>query len=128
METEVLIKWEPTEEKRKSRKGSERMIRPDFGKWGQNAPEILKLSLEAEHKRTRERYQALYMIGTEQTNATQWAQQLGRQDVTVMNWVHKYNEHGPDGIEYRHSGGQPPFLSERGSRSDRYGQNQSTSR
>ena len=86
------------------------MIRPEFGKWGQSAQEILKLSLEAEHKRTRERYQALYMIGSGQANATQWAEQIGRQDVTVMNWVHRYNEHGPAGMVYRHSGGRSPLF------------------
>jgi hypothetical protein len=53
------------------------MVRPDFEKWGQNPKEILKLSLEAEHKRTRERFQALYMLGTEQANATQWVQVIG---------------------------------------------------
>ena len=86
------------------------MIRPDFEKWGQSAQEILKLSLEAKHKRTRERFQALYMIGTGQTNATQWAQEIGRQNVTVMNWVHTYNEQGPTGLIYRRSGGRTPLL------------------
>lgn len=88
------------------------MIRPDFEKWQQSPQEILKLSLEAAHKRTRERFQALYMIGTGQANASQWSQQIGRQDVTVLNWVHIYNAQGPAGLVYRHSGGRTPFLSQ----------------
>lgn len=86
------------------------MVRPDFEKWGQNPKEILKLSLEAQHKRTRERFQALYMIGTEQANASQWAQVIGRQNVTIINWVHSYNAKGPAGMVYRPSGGRAPFL------------------
>ena len=52
------------------------MIRPDFEKWGQKAEDIRQLSLTAAHPRSRERYQALYMIGTGQTNASQWAQTI----------------------------------------------------
>ena len=40
------------------------MIRPDFEKWGQKAKDIRDLSTDAEHKRSRERFQALYMIDT----------------------------------------------------------------
>ena len=86
------------------------MIRPDFAKWEQTPQDILKLSIQAAHKRTRERFQALYMIGTGQKNATQWAQEIGRQNVTVLNWVHSYNAQGPVGLAYRHSGGRTPFL------------------
>lgn len=86
------------------------MIRPDFEKWGQSPPEILKLSVQAAHPRSRERFQALYMIGTGQVNASQWAQQIGRQDVTVHKWVHTYNAQGPAGLEYRRSGGRTPLL------------------
>lgn len=86
------------------------MIRPDFAKWGQSPEELRRLSLEAEHARSRERFQALYMIGSGQRSATQWAQQIGRQDETVIGWVHRYNGAGPAGIHYQHSGGRPPFL------------------
>ena len=54
------------------------MIRPNFEKWEQNAPEIREKSVEAKHKRTRERFQAMYMIGTEQYNASQWAEMTNR--------------------------------------------------
>ena len=86
------------------------MIRPDFAKWGQSPADIRRLSLEAEHVRSRERYQALYLIGSGQTNATQWAKEIGRNQRTVLGWVHYYNEAGPAGIEYRHSGGRSPLL------------------
>jgi hypothetical protein len=31
----------------------------------------------------------------------------------VMNWIHRYNAKGPEGIPYQHSGGRPPFLTKR---------------
>jgi transposase len=86
------------------------MIRPDFAKWGQSPLDIRRLSVEAEHVRSRERYQALYLIGSGQTNASQWAKQIGRNQRTVLGWVHQYNEAGPAGIEYRHSGGRHPLF------------------
>lgn len=86
------------------------MIRPDFEKWGQKAKDIRDLSIKAEHKRSRERFQALYMIDTGQENASQWAQKIKRRKQTVLGWVHRYNEYGPESIHYQHSGGQQPKL------------------
>ena len=88
------------------------MIRPDFEKWGQKAENIRRLSVEAEHPRSRERFQALYMIGTKQKNASQWAKKIKRRKQTVLGWVHRYNEYGPESIHYQHSGGQQSKLSE----------------
>ena len=88
------------------------MIRPDFAKWGQTPEDIYRLSLEAEHPRSRERFQALYMIGTEQTNATRWAKRIGRQDQTVMEWIHAYNVSGPENLLYKRSGGRVPLFRE----------------
>lgn len=76
-----------------------------------------RLSLEAEHLRSRERFQALYMIGSGQKNASQWAQQINRQKQTVLKWVHRYNEFGPECITYQASGGAQPQLSEAEKRS-----------
>jgi transposase len=87
-----------------------RMIRPDFAKWGQTPEEIYRLSLEAEHARSRERFQALYLIGTQQTNATQWAERIGRQNQTVMGWIHKYNASGPTRLHYQRTGGNAPLF------------------
>lgn len=95
------------------------MVRPDTAKWGQSVADLRRLSVEAEHARTRERFQALYQIGSEQTNATQWAIEIGRDDNTVLGWVHTYNLLGPEAIYYRRTGGRPPFLPK--SRSSRSG-------
>lgn len=86
------------------------MLRPDFEKWDQSAEEMLRLSMEAAHPRTRERCLALYMIGTEQTNASRWSEQIERQSMTVQRWVRRYNEQGMAGIIYEHTGGPTPFL------------------
>lgn len=89
------------------------MIRPDVNKWGQTLADLRRLAVEAEHVRTRERFQALYMIGSEQSNATQWAVQIGRNDETVLAWVHTYNAAGPDALRYRRTGGRTPFFAKR---------------
>ena len=88
------------------------MVRPDFKKWDQSAEDIRQLSIKAEHPRSRERFQALYMIGTGQRNASQWAKSINRQKQTVLGWVHHYNDYGPDSLHYQHSGGRETKLSE----------------
>lgn len=86
------------------------MIKPDFGKWQQSLADMRRLMVEAKHERSRERFQALYMIGSGQSNATRWAQLIKRNERTVMTWVHLYNRAGPAGLHYQHSGGRSPFL------------------
>ncbi len=86
------------------------MLKPDLAKWHQTLAELHRLSLEAEHWRSRERFQALYMITSQHSNASEWARQIGRQTQTVMGWVHRYNRAGPDALHYQRSGGRPPFL------------------
>jgi transposase len=88
------------------------MIRPDFEKWNQSALEMRRLSIEAEHPRSRERFQALYIIGSGQKNASQWAKEINRQKQTVLDWLHSYNELGPASLNYQHSGGRQAKLSE----------------
>ena len=89
------------------------MLRPNFEKWDQSAREMLRLATEADHPRTRERCLALYMIGTGQCNATQWSQEIGRNSMTVQNWVNEYNEQGMAGISYQHSGGAAPLFAQK---------------
>jgi transposase len=89
------------------------MVRPDFAKWGQSPEEMRRLAIEADHPRSRERFHSLYMIGSGQKSATQWATETQRQPRTVLNWVHLYNEQGPDGLFYQASGGRSPFLANR---------------
>ena len=86
------------------------MLKPDLSKWQQTLPDIQRLALEAAHQRSRERFQALYMIASQHSNASEWARQIGRQEQTVMGWVHSYNASGPAALHYQRSGGRPPFL------------------
>ncbi len=86
------------------------MVRPDVQKWGQTTDELRRLATEAAHPRTRERFLALFVIAAGQSNATLWAERIGRCDECVMGWVHKYNERGPEAMAYRRTGGRAPFL------------------
>jgi transposase len=87
------------------------MVRPDFAKWQESAETMRQLSIEAEHPRSRERYQALYIVGSGQCTARQWAQVIGREDETVLRWIHDYNAGGSGRVSYRHSGGVRPLFS-----------------
>jgi len=86
------------------------MVRVEMAKWGQTLHDLRRASVEATHRRSRERFQALYLIASGQFNATACAAHLGRQDETVLGWVHRYNEHGPDALTYRRTGGRAPLL------------------
>ena len=90
------------------------MVRPDFAKWGQDAETIRHLALMTEHLRTRERFLALYMIGTGRMNASQWDQKIGCQPHTVLGWVHRYNAEGPASLYYRRTGGRRPLFAQKG--------------
>jgi hypothetical protein len=92
------------------------MIQPELSKWDQTLDDLRQLATDSEHARTRERFLALYMIASGQSNATQWAKEIGREDESVMNWVHTYNERGPDALPYRRTGGNAPLLQSRKSR------------
>ena len=86
------------------------MIRPDMSKWEQTLADLRLLSLNADHQRTRERFQALYMIAMSKPMPRSWAEEIGRNDETVLKWVHTYNEQGPTALLYQRTGGRPPFL------------------
>jgi transposase len=86
------------------------MVHLDLAKWGQSPKDLRELASTAAHARSRERYLGLYMIASGQTNATQWASEIGRTIDTVLRWVHRYNRGGVQAVEYRRSGGRPPFL------------------
>ena len=90
------------------------MIKVEMAKWRQTLEDLRLASLGEAHPRSRERFQALYLIASGRFNATTCAAHIGRQDETVLRWVHLYNKHGPDALTYRHSGGRSPlFLSSR---------------
>ena len=89
------------------------MVRVDCAKWGQTPEDLRRASVEAPHARSRERFQALYLIASGLFNATACAARIGRQDETVLGWTHRYNEHGPGALAYRRSGGRAPRLRRR---------------
>ena len=86
------------------------MIEVEMAKWGQTVEDLRQASLNQTHPRSRERFQALYLIASGQFNATACAAHIGRQDETVLRWVHLYNRHGPGALTYRHSGDRSPLL------------------
>src|ERR1043166_4125389 len=74
------------------------MIKVEMAKWRQTVEDLRRASLDEAHPRSRERLQALYLIPSGRFNATACAAHIGRQDETVLRWVHLYNKHGPDTI------------------------------
>lgn len=86
------------------------MLKLELAKWEQTVADLQRLAVEATHQRSRERFQALYMIASQHSNASEWASVIGRQAQTVMGWVHAYNRAGPCALRYQRSGGRPPFL------------------
>ena len=86
------------------------MIRVEMQKWGQSLEDLRRLALQAGHPRTRERFLALSLIADGTHNATTWADHFGRQDETVLRWLHTYNTEGPDALTYRRTGGPAPLL------------------
>jgi hypothetical protein len=86
------------------------MIKVELAKWGQTVADLRQASLNEAHPRSRERFQALYLIASGQFNASACAAHIGRQDETVLRWVHLYNRHGPRVLSYRHTGGRSPLL------------------
>jgi hypothetical protein len=90
------------------------MVRVAMAKWGQTLEDLRRASVQSTHRRRRERFQALYLIASGHLNATTGAAHIGRQDETVLGRVHRDNEHGPDALTYRRTGGRAPLLTSRG--------------
>jgi hypothetical protein len=84
------------------------MLRIDTARWGQTPDDLRRLAVEAPHARSRERFLALYEI-TQATCATAVAAETARHHQTVMRWVHRYNDGGPDALMFVHTGGLPFF-------------------
>jgi len=90
------------------------VIRVQLDKWGQTLEDLRRVSVEAPHPRTRERFLALYLIASGHFNATTCAAHVGRQDEPVLGWVHLYNQRGPAALAYRRTGGRSPLLTSNG--------------
>jgi len=88
------------------------MIQVELAKWRQTLEDLRLASLPEAHRRSRERFQALSSIASGRFPATTWAAHSGRQDETVLRWVHRYNRHGPDALASRHTGGRSPPVPE----------------
>ena len=88
------------------------MLTVDTERWHQNAETLREQALSAEHHRTRERFLAIYEV-SKGKNATQVGLTTKRNPQTVMEWVHRYNESGPEAMVYQHSGGHPPLCQAR---------------
>ena len=84
------------------------MLRVDYDRWGQTPEDLRQLATSAAHQRTRERFLALYEV-TQASCATEVATRTRRHPQTVMEWLHRYNEGGPEAVQYRRTGGRPPF-------------------
>jgi hypothetical protein len=84
------------------------MLHVDHDRWGQSAADLRDLAVRASHARSRERFLALHEI-VQGRCATEVAERTGRRPQTVMDWLHRYNNHGPAALLYRRSGGRPPF-------------------
>jgi transposase len=89
----------------------DQMLRVDYERWDQTPADLRQLALSASHARSRERLLALYNIA-QGACATDVAECTGRRPQTVMDWLHIYNEHGPEALVYQRTGGRPPFCPE----------------
>ena len=56
------------------------------------------MALSARHARSRERFLALHEIARGRC-ASEVAAHTGRHPQTVMGWLHRYNEGGPEAVE-----------------------------
>jgi Homeodomain-like domain len=92
------------------------MLRIEHEKWNQSLADLYDRAVKAPHARTRERFMALYEIAGRGTNPTSWAAEIGRHSQSVQSWVHAYNEHGPDVLTFRHTGGWVPLFVRRPAR------------
>ena len=85
------------------------MLSVECGRWGQAPEDLRQLATSAPHRRTRERFLALYEIAADSC-ATRIASRTRRHPQTVMEWVHLYNTSGPEALAYRRTGGRRPFF------------------
>lgn len=84
------------------------MLKVLHEKWNQSPENLYQSGLLEPHHRTRERFMALYRI-TCNESATQVALSINRATHSVWKWVKDYNESGPEALQYKRTGGHPPF-------------------
>ena len=86
------------------------MLTLDIAKWNQTPEDLRVASIQSPHPRSRERYAALYALTQQEQGATEIARSIKRHPQTVIRWIHRYNERGPEELEYTHTGGPAPLL------------------
>ena len=87
------------------------MLHVNYKSWDEDPQYLRDLGLNSPHKRTRERFLALYDI-TLGKNAAEISKETGRHHQTVISWIHKYNNEGAENLFYQRSGSRLPlFLS-----------------
>ena len=86
------------------------MLKVEHEAWGQTISDLYRAAMDSPHRRTRERFLGLHAIASGAATATSWAANIGREDETVMRWVHAYNANGPKAMTYRRTGGSRPFF------------------
>ena len=84
------------------------VLRVNHERWGQPGGDLRDLALGSLHARSRERVLAVHEIA-QGGCASAVAERTGRHPQTVMGWLHRYNEGGPEAVQYRRTGGRPPF-------------------
>gem|GEM_PF-6315142 len=62
------------------------MLRVELEKWQQTTDTLRCLARDSEHRRTRERFFALYQVVTGSRSAMSWAAETGRLHSTVLEW------------------------------------------
>jgi transposase len=84
------------------------MLYVNTARWNQTPDDLRRLAVQAPHARTRERFQALYEV-TQEWSAFSWSKETDRRHSTILEWIRKYNEHGPDALTFARTGGRPPL-------------------
>jgi len=86
------------------------MLKLDLAKWNQTPEDLRVEALTAAHARTRERFLALYELTQQGHGITAVARGTTHHAQTLMRWVHWYNDAGPEGLVFQHTGGLTPFF------------------
>ena len=84
------------------------VLRVDDERWGQTPAALHQLALSAAHPRSRERFLALHDIA-QGSCATEVAERTAHRPHTMMDWMHAYNNRGPEALVYQRTGGRPLF-------------------
>lgn len=68
--------------------------------------ELKRRMVESELREQFQRWQVIYIISTKSLRADETAQLVGVSKGTVYQWVHLYNQKGPDAFELKGRGGR----------------------